>query len=156
PLPPAVGLTGIDRQRPPTDFRHRRTWHAPHDVPHLVPTPRQTIGAILNSEELFARCREAQRSIASRKLTAAAGSLALALPVSAGAGIVAAMAGRRTRVDLDSPWKEALELFLAPCLALLFPEVHDLLDWRRGYESLDKELQQIVRHARIGRRLADK
>jgi hypothetical protein len=67
-----------------------------------------------------------------------------------------AMASRRPRVELDSPWKEALQVFLSSCLALLFPDVHDSIDWQRGYESLDKELQQIVRQARIGRRLADK
>src|SRR5437762_8573588 len=63
---------------------------------------------------------------------------------------------RRTAGDLDSPWKEALEHFLAPFLAFYFPAVHSIIDWGRGYESLDKELQQVVRDARIGRRLADK
>jgi hypothetical protein len=58
--------------------------------------------------------------------------------------------------DLDSPWKEALELFLAPFLEFFFPRVHEGIDWKRGYVSLDKELQQIVRDARVGRRLADK
>lgn len=64
------------------------------------------------------------------------------------------MAARRS--DLDSPWKEALEHFLAPFLAFSFPEIHEAIDWRRGHESLDKELQQITRNARVGRRLADK
>src|SRR5436309_2988805 len=63
---------------------------------------------------------------------------------------------RRAASDLDSPWKEALQHFLAPFLALCFPRIHELIDWQRGYESLDKELQQIVRNARTGRRLADK
>lgn len=58
--------------------------------------------------------------------------------------------------DLDTPWKEALEYFLASFLAFFFRPVHDALDWRRGYESLDKELQQIAHDARTGRRLADK
>jgi hypothetical protein len=64
------------------------------------------------------------------------------------------MAARRS--DLDSPWKEALEHFLAPFLAFCFPDIHVAIDWRRGHESLDKELQQIIRDARVGRRLADK
>jgi hypothetical protein len=63
---------------------------------------------------------------------------------------------RRLVGDQDSPWKEALEQFLAPFLGLFFPAIHDAIDWSRGYESLDKELQQVVRDARIGRRLADK
>jgi hypothetical protein len=70
---------------------------------------------------------------------------------------VPAMTSRRKpRQDLDSPWKEALEHFLDPFLALLFPTVHKNIDWRRGYQSLDKELQQITRRARTGKRLADK
>ncbi len=67
------------------------------------------------------------------------------------------MAARRCKTDdLDSPWKDALEHFLDRCLQLLFPQVHDGIDWQRGYESLDKEFQQIVRDAPTGRRLADK
>src|SRR5713226_4085684 len=58
--------------------------------------------------------------------------------------------------DLDSPWKEALEHFQEAFLALCFPEAHAGIDWRRGYESLDKELQQIIRDAKLGKRLADK
>ena len=37
-------------------------------------------------------------------------------------------------MDFDSPWKEALQLFLDPCLALLFPSVHEAIDWSKGYE----------------------
>jgi hypothetical protein len=58
--------------------------------------------------------------------------------------------------ELDSPWKEALEHFLEWFLGLCFPEVHSGIDWARGYQSLDKELQQVVRDARVGKRLADK
>ena len=62
----------------------------------------------------------------------------------------------RRRDDLDGPWKEALEKFLESFLALCFPAVHSGINWSRGYESLDKELQQIVREARLRKRLADK
>jgi len=58
--------------------------------------------------------------------------------------------------DYDSPWKEALDRFFPAFLAFFFPEVHALIDWGRGYESLDNELQQVVREAEVGRRLADK
>jgi hypothetical protein len=58
--------------------------------------------------------------------------------------------------DYDSPWKEALERYLPDFLALLFPQAHAGIDWSKGYEFLDKELQQIVRDAALGRRLADK
>lgn len=58
--------------------------------------------------------------------------------------------------DFDSPWKEALERFLPQFLDFFFPQVFQGVDWSRGYESLDKELQQIVREAELGLRLADK
>ena len=58
--------------------------------------------------------------------------------------------------DYDSPWKEALERYLPDFLALLFPQAHAGIDWSQGYEFLDKELQQVVRDAELGRRLADK
>ncbi|MCY2991119.1 MAG: transposase [Planctomycetota bacterium] len=59
-------------------------------------------------------------------------------------------------IDYDNPWKEALELFLKAFLRFFFPDIHADLDWSRGYESLDKELQQIVREGELGPRLADK
>jgi hypothetical protein len=61
-----------------------------------------------------------------------------------------------TATDMDSPWKEAVEYFLNPFLALFFPATHKVIDWSKGYVSLDKELHQIVRDADIGKRLADK
>ncbi len=58
--------------------------------------------------------------------------------------------------DYDSPWKEGLDIYLEPCLALLFPLAHAGIDWARGFESLDKEFQQVVREAELGRRFVDK
>jgi hypothetical protein len=58
--------------------------------------------------------------------------------------------------DLDSPWKEALEHFQPQFLAFFFPNIYKALDWSRNYQSLDKELHQLVRGAKVGRRLADK
>jgi hypothetical protein len=58
--------------------------------------------------------------------------------------------------DYDSPWKEALEQYFEAFLALCFPEVHAGIDWSRGHEFLDKELQAIVRDAESGRRYVDK
>lgn len=59
-------------------------------------------------------------------------------------------------IDYDSPWKEALDAYFEAFLALLFPKVHPLIDWSRGYEALDKEFQQVVREAEIKRRYVDK
>ncbi len=41
-------------------------------------------------------------------------------------------------------------------MAFFFPDCHNDIDWSRGYESLDTELQKIVRDAETGKRLADK
>lgn len=57
--------------------------------------------------------------------------------------------------DFDSPWKEALARYLPQAFALFFPQAHAEIDWARGYTLLDKELQQVVRDADLGRRLAD-
>jgi hypothetical protein len=59
-------------------------------------------------------------------------------------------------VDFDSPWKEALDYFLADFLQLFFSEAHADIDWSRPCESLDKELQQIAPDAEVGRRFVDK
>ncbi|MCI0460886.1 MAG: hypothetical protein L0Z62_28390 [Gemmataceae bacterium] len=58
--------------------------------------------------------------------------------------------------DYDSPWKEALDLYFAQFLAFFFPQAHAEIDWARGYESLDKELQQVAPGGETGRRLVDK
>jgi hypothetical protein len=58
--------------------------------------------------------------------------------------------------DYDSPWKEALDRYFEPFLAFFFPQVHADINWTRGYEMLDKELQQVIREAEVGRRYVDK
>lgn len=60
------------------------------------------------------------------------------------------------RADYDNPWKEALSLYFQPFMAFFFPEIEANINWSRGYEFLDKEFQQVVRDAEIGRREADK
>ncbi len=58
--------------------------------------------------------------------------------------------------NFDQPWKEAIEDYLERFLEFFFPQVHALVDWSRGYESLDKELQQISPSAESGEREGDK
>ncbi|MBC6417813.1 MAG: hypothetical protein GDA44_02975 [Prochloron sp. SP5CPC1] len=58
--------------------------------------------------------------------------------------------------EYDSPWKEAIESYFEEFMAFFFPEAHRDIDWSRGYETLDTELQQVVRDANLGKRLADK
>ncbi len=56
----------------------------------------------------------------------------------------------------DSPWKDVLERYFPEFMAFFFPEAYAEIDWSRGYESLDQELQQVVREAESGKRYADK
>jgi hypothetical protein len=58
--------------------------------------------------------------------------------------------------DYDSPWKEALESYFQPFLALFFPLIHADINWSRGHVFLDKELQKIVPKAATGRLYVDK
>jgi hypothetical protein len=57
--------------------------------------------------------------------------------------------------DFDSPWKEALALFFPEFLAYFFPVAHDAVDWTRPFETLDKELRQVIRDAESGPRIVD-
>lgn len=58
--------------------------------------------------------------------------------------------------DYDSPWKDILDLFFESAMEFFFPQAHAQIDWSRGYEFLDKELQKIAADAAIGRRTVDK
>lgn len=57
--------------------------------------------------------------------------------------------------NYDGPWKSALERYFPQFMAFFFPEAHAGIDWKQGYQFLDKELQKIVRDAKLGRRFAD-
>ncbi len=56
----------------------------------------------------------------------------------------------------DNAWKDALNQSFREFMEFFFPVVAAEIDWQRGYEFLDKELEKITRDHRIGRRLADK
>jgi hypothetical protein len=60
------------------------------------------------------------------------------------------------RNDFDSPWKLALEAYFSEFVHFFFPQIASDIDWQRGYEFLDIQLQQIIREAETGRRFADK
>jgi hypothetical protein len=61
-----------------------------------------------------------------------------------------------TQSDYDGAWKEALERYFAEFMDFFFPQAHTAIDWSKGYEFLDKELQQVARDAQLGQRRADK
>ncbi len=57
--------------------------------------------------------------------------------------------------DFDNPWKYALRLFLEKFMNFCLPRLALPIDWSRGYESLDKELQKIIPTSQIGKRISD-
>lgn len=58
--------------------------------------------------------------------------------------------------EYDSPWKEALDAYFPEFMAFFFPIAYAQINWEKGYETLDKELQKVVQDANLGKRLADK
>ncbi len=58
--------------------------------------------------------------------------------------------------DYDTPWKEVIESYLPEFIQFFFPEAFRDIDWEKGYEFLDKELQKISKDAKTGRRYVDK
>lgn len=58
--------------------------------------------------------------------------------------------------EYDSPWKEMLSLFFRDFVTFFFHDLDTAIDWSRGFEFLDKELQKITVKSKLGRRLADK
>ena len=58
--------------------------------------------------------------------------------------------------EFDSPWKEIVEWYFEEFMLFFFPMAYADIDWNRDVEFLDKELQQVVRDAELGRRYADK
>jgi hypothetical protein len=66
------------------------------------------------------------------------------------------MTEENTYDDYDSPWKDILESYFQEFMVFFFPVAADDIDWQMGHEFWDKELQQVVRDANLGRRYADK
>jgi hypothetical protein len=59
--------------------------------------------------------------------------------------------------EFDRPWKDAIERYFSDFLRFFFPQAYREIEWDRGYEFLDKELQQVVQEdTELGRRLVDK
>jgi hypothetical protein len=61
-----------------------------------------------------------------------------------------------TTANYDEPWKEALSEYFEAFLYFFFPEVHQLIDWTKTPESLEKELKRITASAKTKKRFADK
>ncbi|MBD2513272.1 cytosolic protein [Desmonostoc muscorum] len=66
------------------------------------------------------------------------------------------MTNTNPQTEYDSPWKQILQLYFEDFMLFFFPQAHGEIDWTRQPEFLDKELEQVVRDAELGKRLADK
>jgi hypothetical protein len=53
-------------------------------------------------------------------------------------------------------WKDIIEQFFDEFVEFFFPNVYDQIDWDKGYEFLDQELQKVVREAINKNRRVDK
>lgn len=58
--------------------------------------------------------------------------------------------------EYDTPWKESIENYFPEFIAFFCPEAYREINWEKGYEFLDKELQQITKEGELGKRLVDK
>jgi len=63
---------------------------------------------------------------------------------------------RGSGMEQDSPWKDAVEDFFEDFLLICFPDIHKDIDFSKGYEFRDKELQKITKRSKTGTRHADK
>ena len=57
--------------------------------------------------------------------------------------------------DYDSPWKEVLEHAFPEFMAFYFSAAHAQIDWGKGHEFKNTELQKVVADAALGKRFAD-
>ncbi|PNJ93283.1 hypothetical protein CEP15_14960, partial [Cylindrospermopsis raciborskii C07] len=60
------------------------------------------------------------------------------------------------RANYDEPWKEALTEYFEQFLLFFFPSIHQLINWEKIPESLDKELQRVTASSKAEKRYADK
>lgn len=66
------------------------------------------------------------------------------------------MVNENPQTEFDSPWKQILQLYFEEFMLFFFPQAHEQIDWTKQPEFLDKELEQVIRDAELGKHLADK
>lgn len=63
---------------------------------------------------------------------------------------------KNPRTDSDNPWKHAITFYFRDFMECCLPHIAEQIDWSKGHEFLDKELQTIAHDAQIGNHIADK
>ncbi len=56
----------------------------------------------------------------------------------------------------DTPWKDILEAYFPQFMAFFFPQINAHIDWAKGFEFMDGELQQLAKDSETNRLYADK
>lgn len=62
----------------------------------------------------------------------------------------------KIRNQSDVAWKEILDAYFKDFVEYCLPELYVLINWKKQWHSLDKELQAITKGADSGKRLLDK
>ncbi len=58
-------------------------------------------------------------------------------------------------MNQDDVWKEAIETYFEEFIDFFFPDIAEDIDFDKGYEFLDKELEKITKDAQTTKRFAD-
>jgi len=62
----------------------------------------------------------------------------------------------KERSQQDNIWKEVLDDFFRYFMLFFFPDYYRDVDWKKGYESLDKEMIEVTQKGGFGNQAADK
>ncbi len=58
--------------------------------------------------------------------------------------------------DYDSGWKEAISFYFKDFMLFFFPNIHNDIDFEKGFVFLDKEFEKIVKESKEKKRYVDK
>lgn len=60
------------------------------------------------------------------------------------------------RSEQDSAWKQILDCYFKEFVDYCLPQLSELIDWDKGWVSLDKEFHALTKRTETGKRLLDK
>jgi len=61
----------------------------------------------------------------------------------------------KPKTKYDSPWKNVLQTYFKDFISFFFSDLYSDIDWTKPIEFLDKELRQVSKDAKTGRRFVD-
>ncbi|ETR65278.1 MAG: hypothetical protein OMM_14509, partial [Candidatus Magnetoglobus multicellularis str. Araruama] len=63
---------------------------------------------------------------------------------------------KKLRHDIDSPWKDVIDLYFKEFMIFFYPDIARDIDWSKAPIFMDKELSKITSDAKTGIRYVDK